>query len=185
MVEVKGSAITARVRYVRERHGEPGYRKLMTALAPDHRALIEGRILPHAWAPYGLFVEINVKADELFGDGDLALCREMGQYSAEVNLPTLYRIFYKLGTPSFIIRKAARLWDVHYSSGRLSVQDTDTGAVLRIEEFAEPHRAHCLSVLGWAEKSVELSGGVVTYVEEEQCRTKGDRACVIVARWKR
>jgi hypothetical protein len=77
------------------------------------------------------------------------------------------------------------LWDVHYSSGRLEVQDTDTGAVIRIEDFAEPHRAHCLSVLGWAEKSVELSGGVITYVEEEQCRTNGDRACVIVARWKR
>lgn len=185
MVDVKGSAITARVRYVRERHGEQGYRKLLDALEAQHRKIIQARVLPHAWAPFSLFVDVNVQTDALFGTGDLALCREMGRYSAEVNLPTLYRIFYKLGTPSFIIRKAARLWDVHYSSGRLAVEDTEDGANLRIEEFATPHRAHCQSVLGWAERSVELSGGKVTYAEEEQCRTRGDRACLVVARWQR
>ena len=184
MVEVKGSAVTARVRFVRDRYGEQGYRKLKDSLSAESRRALDARVLPHAWAPFDLFIELNVRADELFGRGDLALCREMGRYSAEVNLPTLYRIFYKLGTPSFILRKAARLWDVHYSSGRLTVVGLEDGARLRIEDFAEPHRAHCSSVVGWAERSVELSGGTITYAEEELCRTRGDAACELVARWK-
>lgn len=184
MVEVKGSAITARIRFVRDRFGEQAYRRLKAALPEEDRATIDARVLPHSWVPFGLFVDINEKADELFGRGDLGLCREMGRYSAEVNLPTLYRIFYRFGTPSFIIRKAARLWDVHYSSGRLEVDSEPDGVRLRIEGFATPHRAHCLSVLGWAERSAELSGADIVYSEEERCRTRGDDVCEIVARWR-
>ena len=44
---------------------------------------------------------------------------------------------------------------------------------LIIQDVASPHRAHCLSVLGWAAKSIELSGSKVTLAEETRCRTCG------------
>jgi hypothetical protein len=186
MVDVKGSAVTSRIRWVREKHGEAGLRRLKAALPPTERTQIEGRILPHEWVPFDLFVAVNVTADELFGTGDLALCEEMARYGAEVNLPTLYRIFYKLGTPEFILRKAARLWDVHYTSGRLTPEELDGGGVrLLLEDFATPHAAHCRSVLGWAARSAELSGGIVDYAAEEKCRTRGDARCEFVLRWHR
>jgi hypothetical protein len=182
---VKGSAITSRVRYVRDRFGESALRRLKVELSDGHRVALEGKVLPHAWVPYDLFIALNTKIDTLFGKGDLGLCREMGRYSAEVNLPTLYRIFYKLGTPMFIFSKAARLWQVHYDSGSLTpVQETPERVRLRIEGFAEPHRAHCLSVLGWAEQSIEISGAVVTDGREDKCRTKGDGACELLLEWK-
>jgi hypothetical protein len=182
---VKGSAITSRIRYVRDRFGEGALRRLKLALTDAHRVQLDGKVLPHAWVPYDLFVAVNVEIDKLFGQGDLMLCREMGRYSAEVNLPTLYRIFYKLGTPMFIFGKAARLWQVHYDSGQLvPVQEGPNRVRLRIEDFAEPHRAHCLSVLGWAEQSVEISGAEVIDGREDKCRTRGDTACELVIEWK-
>jgi hypothetical protein len=182
---VKGSAITSRIRYVRDRFGESALRRLKQNVSDVHRAQLEGKVLPHAWAPYDLFVEMNVQIDKLFGNGDLALCREMGRYSAEVNLPTLYRIFYKLGTPMFIFGKAARLWQVHYDSGQLvPVQESKDRVRLKIEGFAEPHRAHCLSVLGWAEQSIEISGAEVVDGKEDKCRTRGDEACELILEWK-
>jgi hypothetical protein len=184
MVEVKGSAITARVRWIRENHGEGAWRQLRGSLSEAHRDLLEGKVLPHAWVPFSLFVELNERADEAFGEGDLALCRVMGRYSADVNLPTLYRIFYRLGSPSFILKKAARLWDVHYSSGRLVVEETADGAHLSIEGFEDPHRAHCLSVMGWAERSVELSGGRLVSVREISCRAVDAQTCEMEATWQ-
>jgi hypothetical protein len=184
MSDVKGAAITARVRFVRERYGEEGYARLLDALSEPLRARLAGRILPHEWAPFELFVALNVAADRLFGAGDLALCYEMGRYSAEVNLPSLYRLFYRLGSPMFIFRKAARLWDVHYTSGRLTPVEERPGAVrLHVEDIAEPHRAHCLSVLGWASRSIELSGGRVDEATESACRTRGDPMCVMRVAW--
>ena len=112
--------------------------------------------------PFELFVDLNVTADRLFGAGDLALCYHMGRFGADVNLTTLYRVFYKLGSPGFIMSRAAKVWGVNYDSGRLVWEgDEAHGLTMRIEDFATPHRAHCLSVLGWAARSIELSGGTL------------------------
>ena len=188
MSDVKGAAIVARLRFVRERFGQEGYARLLAVLDASldagMRARLAGRILPHEWVPFALFVGINVEADRLFGQGDLKLCYEMGRYSAEVNLPSLYRVFYRLGTPMFIFRKAARLWDVHYTSGKLTPIEERPGVIrLDIADFAEPHRAHCMSVLGWAARSVELSGGKLRQAEETRCRTRGDEVCALALEW--
>jgi hypothetical protein len=186
-VQIKGSAVTARLRFVRELYGEPGVRRVKEALSPEHRAIIEKRVMPHEWAPFELFVELSVEIDRLYGKGDLALCREMGRFAAKVNLPTLYRIFYALGSPAFIITRAVRVWDVHYDSGRISADIERSAkterATLTLRSFGTPHRAHCLSVLGWAERSVELSGGQIVEADETTCRTRGDDACRFVIAW--
>ena len=188
-VSVKGSAITARLRWVREHHGEDAVKQLRAALAPDDRKVIEGRILPHEWVAFDVFVAVSLALDRIHGKGDLALCRELGRYAAQVNLPTLYRIFYMLGSPAFIVKRAARVWDVHYSSGRLDVDTTKEpdgweSARLRLVGFQTPHAAHCASVLGWCEESVRMSGGTQVTAEETRCRTRGDSLCEIVARWR-
>jgi hypothetical protein len=182
MANVKGSAILARLRFIRERYGEAQVQRVLRSLAPAHREILDARVLPQDWVPFDLFVDLNVTADEAFGRGDLALCYEMGRYSAEINLPTLYRLFYRLGNPQFIFRKAARLWRVHYDTGSMVPIEEPGVLRLRIEGFEPPHRAHCLSVMGWATKSYELSGGVLGEYAEERCRTRGDPACEMVMR---
>lgn len=184
MSSVKGAAITARVRFVREQHGDAGLQRVLACVSDATRATLDARVLPQMWAPYDAFVDLSMSIDRLFGRGDLALCYDLGRYAAEVNLPTLYRLFYRLGSPQFILRKAAQLWSVHYDSGKLAAfEEGKGGARLEIVDFARPHRAHCLSVLGWASRSVELSGGTLQKADEERCRTRGDETCELVLRW--
>jgi hypothetical protein len=186
--QVKGSAITARIKWVRDHHGEAGVRTVKEQLRPEHRTILEGRVLPHGWVPFELFVDLCETIDRLFGKGDLALVKDLGRFAARANLPTLYRIFYVLGSPEFILSRASRLWDVHYDSGRLETQfgikDGRRGGTLRIVDFATPHRVHCLSVLGWAEASVELSGGKGVEGVELGCRAKGDPKCEFQITWR-
>ncbi len=185
MAQVKGSAVTARIRWVREKHGEDGWRALRATLEPSSRAALEKGVLPHDWCGFDVFVDLNVAIDRRFGAGDLALCYEMGRYGAQVNLPTLYRIFLRFGNPMFMFEKAARLWQVNYDSGRLvPTAEGPAEARMRIEEFDTPHRAHCLSVLGWASRAVELTGAKLLFADEGLCRTRGDDACEMTLRWK-
>jgi hypothetical protein len=145
MPNVKGAAITARVRFVRERYGPAGYSGLVAEVGPVTRALLPGNVLASAWAPYEAFIDLGATVDRLFGRGDLALCVEMGRFAAEVNLPTLYRLFYRIGSTQYVLRKAAQLWGLHYDSGRLAVmEEGDHGVRLEMVDFAEPHRVHCL-----------------------------------------
>lgn len=185
MSQVKGSAITSRVRFIRERGSEALFKEIRASLSPESRAHLEKGVLPHAWVPFELLVELCVAIDGKLGKGDLELCREMGRYSAKTNLPTLYRIFFRLGSMPFILSKGARLWEVHYDSGRLLVDTDEVGvAKLTIADFATPHRVHCLSVLGWAEAAGELTGATVIESRELACRARGDTSCDLFLRWR-
>jgi hypothetical protein len=100
-------------------------------------------------------------------------------------LTTIYRLFFKVGTTHWILGRAVRLWSAHYDSGYLEVLTRGPKtAVLRIRGFATPHKAHCLSVQGWAERSIELSGGERVTTEEPLCRTRGDELCQLEAKWE-
>lgn len=184
MPNVKGSAIASRALWVRLHHGEEGFARLNAALTPATRATLVEPINKAKWYPFAAFIELNEVIDRLFGKGDLQLVRALGRAGADANLTTVYRLFYMVGTPKWILDRAARLWDLHYDSGRLvPVRYPGNEIELRIVGFAEPHRVHCLSVWGWAERSIELSGGKNLLTLERSCRTRGDAECLFYAKW--
>ena len=118
--------------------------------------------------------------DRLFGKGDLALVDELARHGADANLTTIYRLFYKVGTTHWILGRAVRLWSAHYDSGYLEVLTRGPKtAVLRIRNFDAPHEIHCRSVMGWATRSIELSGGKKVVSKETRRRIAGDAFCQI------
>ncbi len=184
MGNVKGSALTARLEFVRREHGQDALAQVIAALEPENRPIVEGIILPSAWVPCTTFIDFSIKTDRLFGNGDLELCKTMGRFAAEANLTTLYKVFYRISSVAFIMSRAASLWRVNHDSGQLSlVESNDRNVQLRIDDYAVPHRAICLSVLGWAWRSIELSGGKNVKPNERQCRARGDATCTMQFEW--
>jgi hypothetical protein len=174
----------ARLRYVAERE-VGGAERLRGRMSPELRALCDAGFLANGWYPFAAFVELNALLDQLFGAGDLALCYELGRYACDVNLTTLYRIFFRLGSVPFIIRRAAAAWRVNYDAGAMTVvSQTDDAVCLRVSGVPAPHRAHCLSVKGWIARATEISGGEVLD-EEERCRLLGDPECEFQFRWRK
>lgn len=77
-----------------------------------------------------------------------------------------------------MLGKASALWNVHYDSGRLEIVEPKPKHItLRIVDFETPHCLHCRSVFGWAERSVELSGGKDVSASYTDCRRRGASAC--------
>jgi hypothetical protein len=184
MPNVKGSAIESRVLWVRLHHGEEGVDRLSAALSPAARAVVKEPPHKASWYPFTVFVELNETIDRVFGAGDLKIVPELGRHGADANLTTVYRLFYMAGTPKWILDRASRLWDLHYDSGRLVVVRHPGNEVeLHIVAFATPHITHCLSVFGWCERSLELSGAREVHGEEIRCRLRGDEECVFRATW--
>ena len=184
MPNVKGSAVESRVLWVRLHHGEEGVHRVCAALSPETRAVVLEPPQKARWYPFTAFVELNETIDRVFGAGDLKIVRELGRHGADANLTTVYRLFYMVGTPKWILDRASRLWDLHYDSGRLVITRYPGNEVeARIMDFATPHVVHCLSVHGWAERSLVLSGAKNVVCEEVTCRTRGDKECLLHATW--
>jgi hypothetical protein len=183
-MKVKGSALKARMQYVREHGGDPATERLLAALSSEARALATDGFLPNEWYPYAVFVELCEAIDRLHGKGDQELCYELGRYACEANLPTLYRIFFKIGSIQFIIRRAALAWRVTYDTGDLKIlEEGPNHVVAEIQGVPHPSRAHCLSVRGWMVRAGEISGA--KHVDtEEKCRALGHPACQFRMTWK-
>lgn len=185
MPNVKGSAFASRIRWVQLNQGEAGVARLRGEVSPELGEILDSGAAMARWYPFSLFVEVNEAIDRVFGKGDLGLVKQLGRHGADANLTTIYRLFFKVGTVKWIMARAARLWGMHYDSGILIVdQSPGREVTLRIERFAEPHRVHCLSVQGWAERSVELSGGREVQLDELGCRARGDGSCRFRITWR-
>ena len=185
VANVKGSALTSRILWVELQQGQKGMERLLHQVTPELRKEIETGLSKAKWYPFEQFVELNVAIDRLYGKGDLALVRELGRAGADANLTTIYRLFFKLGSVHWILGRAVRLWSAHYDSGFCEIATRGPkAAVMRIRGFSTPHQAHCLSVMGWTERSIELSGGKRPIVEESLCRTRGDELCQLDITWE-
>lgn len=181
-MNVKGSALRARVQFARDQ-GPEQYQRFFEALSPPARELIEEGFLPNQWYPYEIFCELTEVLDRELGEGDGSLIVEVGRYACDANLPAFYRLFFKMGNVGYIIGKAETAWKVTYDFGSIRVIDRDPGEVtLRIEGVVEPRRAHCLSILGWCVRAGEISGARNTRWEE-RCRTLGDEVCELRVCW--
>jgi hypothetical protein len=184
VANVKGSALSSRVLWVQLNHGAAGTERLLAQCSVELRATIEAGIHKAHWYPFAQFIELIETIDRLFGAGDGALVTELARHGADANLTTIYRLFYKVGTTHWILGRAVRLWSAHYDSGYLEVLTRGPKtAVLRIRAFDTPHAVHCKSVMGWAQRSIELSGGTQVVSEETKCRTRGDEFCQLESRW--
>jgi hypothetical protein len=149
------------------------------------RAIAEAGAVHARWYPFELFVELNLAIDKIFGAGDQALIPMLGRYSADANLTTIYRLFYKVGTVRWILARGPRLWGVHYDAGSLAIRYLGAYEVeLEIVDFPTPHRVHCLAVMGWAERSIELSGGIKVKTQEIACRASDGTRCRFRLRWE-
>ena len=185
MANVKGSALSSRVLWVQLNHGAAGVDRLVAQSSPELRATLLAGVQKARWYPFEQFIELITTIDRLFGKGDGGLVLELARHGADANLTTIYRLFFKVGTTHWILGRAVRLWSAHYDSGYLEVMTRGPKtAVLRVRAFATPHPVHCLSVMGWAQRSIELSGGKNVQSVETRCRTRGDEFCQFESTWE-
>ena len=108
-------------------------------------------------------------ADRMFGEGDLALCEEMGRYSAEHTLTGVFRgLFFKFGSVNFILKRAAKAWRSHYDSGLMEVVESQTGeAEMRLSQLPDGqlHDCICFGIKGWMIRAIELIGSEIKSYE--------------------
>jgi hypothetical protein len=84
-------------------------RMVLDGLTPEDRQQIEGGVLVSAWYPFSLFIKIVRLLEKHFGGQVLRLHREMGRAAAEYGLTTFYKVFFKVGSPQFIISRATNV----------------------------------------------------------------------------
>ena len=184
----EGEARTARVQvgtvrvrdaFVEAKFGMSGRQRYRDAASPALRDVLSTQTKPPGgWVDFTLFVEATVLADRLFARGDLALAWEIGRFAASHNAGVWKSMFMRHMRPPMLMGISSGLWSSHYDGGRLASRSTgDTSLMVSLLDFPTPHRAHCISIGGWMQGSLELGPRKDIQVQELSCRAHGATSC--------
>ncbi|MDM7926156.1 MAG: hypothetical protein QUS35_09080 [bacterium] len=181
---VKGTAPLALDSYVKARF--PGrYAEWKAALPPESRKYYDAAVMAFEEYPLydGIVGPTQIVCDLFFG-GDERGAFESGKFSASLALKGFYKIFFKFGSPQFIIDRSARVFSNYYPEGEMRVAGSSSGrCVLQIVRFPEPYRLLEVNIGGWVEGALELLGKQGS-VQVTRSMAMGDPLTEYVATWK-
>ncbi|MBN1596205.1 hypothetical protein JW933_09795 [candidate division FCPU426 bacterium] len=184
-MEVKGTAVAVMPVFLRKKFQEEGFQRWLQALSPEAQDIYSQPILSSVW--YNLqthLLEPTVTLCDLFYDGNKQGAFEVGQFSAEYALKGIYRLFVKMGSPEFILKKAAVIMTNYYRPSRLEVPLMEKNrAVLRIMEFAELHAVIEQRIAGWMQQALVISGVKNVNLLITSSLTKNQPFTEIIATW--
>jgi hypothetical protein len=184
MASVKGTAVDASLRYVRERFGEAALASVLDALSEPDRAAIGRGVLASSWYPMDALLAFMTEAERQLGPRESDLARRMGRASSEYSLKGIYKIFFKVGSPEFIIARAAPVFSSYYDTGEMKVTESVHGrASMELVGFTGALQ-FCERVHGWMERTLELSGARGVRLVHSACVHRRDPVCRFEARWE-
>lgn len=156
----------------------------MHALPSDARATLEKPILVSSWYEADLLFGLMNKMTSELNQVPEVLFPRMGVQSCDDGMNTVYKIFFKIGAPSYILKFTTQVWSNYYSEGRMTlVSSTSNSAHLRLEDVHFPDRAMCLRITGWLRRALELTGAEVTSLSHSACAFEKAPACEWKATW--
>ncbi len=180
---VKGNLMNSRIWYVRDRYGDKELRHIADkALAA--RAMIDKPPLPFIWCSFGDMIDFDKAILEGPMHGDFDKMREFGGAIAKHDLPTLYKVLFKVGTPRFLLKRVGIVAATYIRDSPMKGDDIPDGGVRVVQTGTTlPYYFCAFGVCGWFQAALELSGGKNCRVVHSSCRHRGAESCAWDAHW--
>jgi uncharacterized protein (TIGR02265 family) len=184
--QVKGTILSARIAFLQGRGGAELLERVLSRLSPADQKPLRGLLLVTSSYPFALALRLDaaIAAELSPGDPDRVFL-DMGRASAEVNLSGPQRLFVKLGDPHHLLSFTEAIYGYYYSAGRRTYEKTGpTSAKLVTTGAEDVTPGDCLTVVGWHERAIELSGGGSARVQHPACRARGASSCEYLCSWE-
>src|SRR5436190_14901491 len=102
---VKGVMVRAHLQFVRDRFGEPALALTLKALPAAVAAEVQG-ILASTWCAFESLVVLDRTIARVARREEYELMHDLGRYSAQINLSTVYRGFHRQDIHEFFRNSA-------------------------------------------------------------------------------
>ncbi len=158
-MQVKGAAVVSTKAFVEATHEEELI-KWLSNLPEQSQKIYTQTISESKWYPLNdAFIIPTRIMLGMFYNNDLKGAYELGSYSAEKGLTGIYKVFVKMGSPSFIISRAAKVFSTYYKGSSIKVlSSTKKSVILMIDKFPEYADVVEQRIIGWIDKALVISG---------------------------
>ena len=181
--KLKGGIFRSHLQWVRDKHPDD-MQKVLDRLPADARQALTGPILATSWFPFAWLIALDRAIADEFGGGSAETNRELGKYSALINLSTTYKLLDRKANHEFF-RNSALLHTQFQDFGKVAYQQTGEASGRMIyTQYSSYSLIFCASALGYFEGCVESHGGTHVNVVEVECQCYGDPSCTFDISWK-
>ncbi len=188
MAQVQANAFRGVLKYIKEKAGEEARKKIIDSLSRDRD--IYSKSISSGLYSYSAYIRLIEAIDREIGNGDLSLCKEMGKWAAnrDISRAGMYKVYTEDAFKTTMVLKTAPnvMWKGYYDEGKLktavlpeTMEEPDS-LVLRVIDFPEMKRAHCILLEGWIEGAYAIITGKDTMIRQTKCITRGDEYCEFV-----
>ncbi|HSJ76965.1 MAG TPA: hypothetical protein VK899_12440 [Gemmatimonadales bacterium] len=179
---VKGAMVRAHLQFVRDRLGEAAMAKTLAALPPAVAHEVQG-VLTGTWCAFENLILLDRAIARAAGKDERELMRELGRYSAQINLSTVYRAFHRDDIHEFF-RHSATLHRQFQDFGTCEYEHLGEGhGRISVHNAVCYSPAYCSSEVGYLEQVIATHGGTAASVTETACQCTGDDRCTFELRW--
>ena len=159
-VMARGPNFVYTKKYVLQEYGPEIWAKLIARLPADAAEIWLGPPLANMSYPFSAFKLMVADLSKEAGIVKEAETARLYEFIADNSLNILYKAFFQLANPSFVIRNYPKLWTRFFESGNVEVPVAEKGhAIVKFilpEIFLDWISPACL---GYSKKAVEMAGG--------------------------
>ncbi len=184
---VKGILFKSLRDFVKENHGEEGFEKLLSGISENARKLIKGGVMDVATYDGNIFLEINRKICEIFGEGKPEFARKLGIFSAQKSVRGPFKFILKLASIPWALKRGEMIYKMYYPNmGNLKMEkidDKNNEGIIVIENvpFKDPYFEN--RIAGWVEEMGKILGSQKTRVEIKKSVAQGDERIEYYIKW--
>lgn len=180
--KMKGGIFKSHLTWLLENKPEEKQR-LLDSVTAETRAILTGVILTANWYPFSSLVDLDRNLMNICGNGKPEFLKELGRYSAKINLSTTYRAFNRDTNHDFF-RNSALLHSQFQDFGKATYEQTgDRSGRMIHTEYPCYSRIFCDSAFGYYDGCILSHGAASAVVIEKECQTYGDKSCTFEMRW--
>lgn len=159
MLHIKGTSVLDTVEAIKARAGKAELDKIISHLDPETREIFQRPISPSSWYScdaFSRFLEADLR--ETAGGDAQELVRRAEAVIAK-QLSGIYKVFVRLGSPEFIIRRIAAVHATYFDGVQIIPEiKGPNNATIQYVGFSPNHRIMGFVILGFFRKALEISG---------------------------
>jgi hypothetical protein len=186
-VLVRGTTVLAGRRYAKRYHGTPEWQEFIGSLEPHELNLVMDPIRRSGWYDVEHYAGMLGKAAEcLAPDAREEFLCDGGHFIVDDGVTTIYRAFYRIASPSFVLRSSALFWRLFFKGSKLKIRDSGkTFAHAQVVGASFCCMPLCISIRGGMMSALEHAGARDVKAVSHSCRSEGGSFCEYRFTWTR
>jgi hypothetical protein len=184
VAQIKGTAILDSLAAIRARSGEEELKSIVGGLGDDAKRLFERPVYPATWYPLDLFVEFLEADVNQTAGGNREVLITRSEKVIEKQLHGIYKMFVKLGSPEFIIKRIAVVHSTYFQGVKILTEFQETKrATIKYFGFAKNQQIMEYAIIGFYRKALEISGAKDVQARFTQSIANGSDFATLTITW--